>query len=192
MTLQDFTRDIVPILQLLVSVSGLISLYLLWGQIRQTTLWNKLRTQQTFLSHTTLKLQEELQQAAKKVDVTLKARVDPLSDSELQRLWDDDNAYHALMRLLNDLETTCTAIHIGIVDPEVAYSSHGIRVTRYYKVYSPVIKKLRAHYKSEDILAEFQNLAEDWIEKERQIEDKRKSLEMRLNKEKGVVKRKIR
>lgn len=189
MTLQDFTRDLAPILQLLVSVLGLISLFLLWGQIRQTTLWNKLRTQQTFLSHTTLKLQQELQQAAKKVDVTLKARVDPLSESEIQRLWDDDDAYHALMRLLNDLETTCTAIHVGIVDPEVAYSAHGIRVTRYYKVYSPVIKKLRAHYKSEDILAEFHKLAEEWIEKERQIEQGRKSIERTLNEQRGVIKK---
>jgi hypothetical protein len=192
MTLQDFTRDIVPILQLLVSVLGLISLFLLWGQIRQKTLWNKLRTQQTFLSHITLELQQKLQQAAKKVNVTLKARVEPLSESEIQRIWDDDAAYLALSRFLNDLETTCTAIHIGIVDPEVAYSSHGIRVTRYYKVYSPVIKKLRAHYNSEDILAEFQKLAEEWMEKERQIENERKSIERRITQQKGAIrKRKI-
>ena len=174
MILQDFTRDIIPILQLLVSVLGLISLFLLWWQIRQTTLWNKLQAQQTFLSHTTLRLEEEMQQAAKEAGVIVKARVEPLSEVEIQKIWDNDKAYHALMRLLNDLENTCTAIHAGIVDPDIAYSSHGIRITHYHKIYSPVIKKLQQHYHSEDILAEFDKLTEEWNKKRETTERRRK------------------
>lgn len=43
MSLQEFTRDIIPILQLIVSAFGLASLFLLWWQLRQTNLWNKLK-----------------------------------------------------------------------------------------------------------------------------------------------------
>lgn len=174
MSLQNFSRDIVPILQLLVSFLGLISFLLLWWQIRQTTLWNKLKAQQTFLSHTTLKLEEEAQQAAKEAGVIVKARVEPLTNDEVQKIWNHDKAYHALMRLLNDLETTCTAIHAGVVDPDIAYSSHGIRITHYHKVYLPVIKTLKKHYENDDILAEFDKLAEEWNRRRELTERKRR------------------
>jgi hypothetical protein len=51
MTLSEFSRDWVPVLQLVLTAVGLASLFLVWYQIRQTSRWNRLTTQYNFLNN---------------------------------------------------------------------------------------------------------------------------------------------
>ncbi|WP_207204501.1 hypothetical protein [Nitrosomonas eutropha] len=50
MSLQEFSRDMVPLLQLVISLIGTAGLYLVWMQIRQTNIWNRANSQHTLLA----------------------------------------------------------------------------------------------------------------------------------------------
>ena len=50
MTLQEFSRDVAPIVMMVLGVLGLGSLALLWRQIREAAKWNKLQGQAGFLN----------------------------------------------------------------------------------------------------------------------------------------------
>lgn len=164
MTLQEFSRDVVPILQLGVAFVGLGSLLLVWWQIRQTTIWNRLRTSYTFLAPATLEASRKFLSELKRIGVPINTGI-PLTSSEVELVWKDHEALQAFKDIANDMESTCAAVRLGLVDPTVAFKLHNARITRFYKLYQPLINKLRNHYDVDDLMSELQWLAHEWQER---------------------------
>lgn len=194
MTLQEFARDIVPILSLVVSTLGLISLFLLWWQIRQTAVWNKLQSQYSFRDSPTFAHRRRVVEATEAVGVDTFLRVAPLEQDELERLWQDKNAYWAIFDYMNDLETACTALRLGSIDPEVAYAEYSSPVIRGFSLFRPWIEKVRRHYNDDELYYEIERVAHLWAERDAKNIQAREAaaakLEARQRAELGV-KRKV-
>ncbi|HSY47527.1 MAG TPA: hypothetical protein VLC46_01825 [Thermoanaerobaculia bacterium] len=161
MTLQEFARDWIPILQLIVSTIGLGSLVLVWWQLRQTSRWNKLRMSYMFLGPATQETLRHFTREAKRAGVNIKSD-SPLTDAEVQLIWDDDEVLQAFKDATNDMESLCAQIRLGAVDPDVAFTLHSARVTRFWHLYWPMIERLRRKYNDDDLVNEVQCVAEDW------------------------------
>lgn len=185
MSLQTFNRDIVPLLQLILSFIGAASLYLLWWQIKQTSQWNKLQAQSAFHSdaHSHFKA---LLRCGRKVGVDLKARTTPLTREELQKLWDDDDSYEALVEFINSLEALSAKVRMGIIDRDAAFSSHGILIMNSFKVYGLAVETFRQKY-HEDALLEWQKLSEEWNDLDDRTQQERKIDEKLRNQKKGLA-----
>ena len=156
----EFSRDIVPILSCL----GLFSIFLIWRQLRQTSTWNKLQAQYTFLSSASVEFECNLLRTSKKAGVDLKARKAPLTKEEIERLWQDDEAYMATIAFLNDIETVCTAVEVDMVDHDVAYAANSSRVVKGWAVYEPFISRFRGYYNDEakELFCHFETIAKLW------------------------------
>ena len=50
MTLHDFSTNVIPVIQAAISFIGIMGLYFVWFQIKQTNAWNKINTQHALLS----------------------------------------------------------------------------------------------------------------------------------------------
>lgn len=182
-----------PVLQLGVSAIALLSLFLLWWQLRQTTKWNRLQSQQTFLSRSSKEIERENITAAREAGVELQARIEPLTHEEVEKIWGHPRAYHALMALINDFEMTCMAIQAGVADEEVAYNAHQSRVTRGYYVYEPFVSRIRVHHENNDAFCEWEKVAERWkMRKTKDLEQKkidREKQDRKLKEKSGVIRR---
>src|SRR6185503_17186512 len=122
MKVLEFRRDIVPIAQACISLVGLASLFLVWWQLRQTTLWNKLNSPYSF-GNTQLseQLEVQLNERAKAIGIDAK-RDSPLLDHEVTKIFGDDGAFFAAKAFLNDFESLGAAISVGCADTDLAYA----------------------------------------------------------------------
>ena len=182
MSLQDL-KDNLPILQLGISSTTLVSLFLLWWQVKQAAHWHRLRAQQALLDASSMKMEETLHHAASKVGVNLKARTVPLRQDEMERLLNDDTAYYASLAFLNDIESTCLSVQAGTVDEHLAYGTHAHRVCVCFKIFQPVVEHLRKHYQDDELLIEFEKVADRWSKKDlvqRQLREKMKGVGPRV------------
>ncbi len=126
----------------------------------QTTKWNKLQAHASFDSDMNEKA-TLLIKSANKIGVDLKARSTPLTEEEVQKLWNDDDTYHALVDLLNSIEDVSARFNTGTLDPDAAYSNHSLIVMNYYKVYKRMIDKFKERY-GEEAFVEWEKLAQEW------------------------------
>jgi hypothetical protein len=156
MTLQDFSRDIIPIIQACIAFVGLGMLGVVWWQVRQAANWNKLKAAQAFIHHTTNVYESDVINTAAKHNLQLKARTTPLTEDEVNLIWDKTDLYLAVLTILNDTESTCAAINAGIVDWELAFSVHSARFTQAFGLYQPFIKRIRRHHDDPSIYIEFE------------------------------------
>ena len=164
--LEAFSKEIVPLLQLFVGLLGLLSLLLLWYQIKDAAYWNRLTSQYNFINTVfTLSLDEKVYEASEAIEVDLKARDEPLSAEEVQKLWENDKCYSLLIAYLNEYENLSVAIHKGIADPDAAYRIHSVRVLTDYKVYEPFIRFYRAERRAPTYMKEMETLHHCWRNK---------------------------
>lgn len=191
MSLQEFTRDIVPILQLVISIFGLASLLLLWWQMRQTNLWHKLNSPQNFADpSTSINLERQLYDSMKKIGIDAGNLNRGITQEELTKMIADDNAYFAVKAYMNDLEMLGAAISIGSSDPDLTYAVHSSRVIRAYTIFKPFIDTIRIKQGNPEIYIEVEKIALDWQRKQlsRQAAQQRKiqKLESALARERGA------
>ncbi|MGL1932196.1 MAG: DUF4760 domain-containing protein [Desulfotalea sp.] len=190
MTLNTFSSDVVPIIQMLLTTLGLISLFLLWGQIRQANIWNKLKSEHNFIQAQQVETSIELVKEGKKIGLDLKGRSKPLTKSEVIQISKADLVYFALSKKLNELENICAAVRIGAADPDLAYATHSSIITMSYKTYVPFIEYLRQRDDDEEIYIELEKTALEWRERYLQTKNPQKIQVNRLknncNDEKGV------
>lgn len=188
MTLQVFSRDIVPIIHLGVVTLGLAGIFLLWWQIRQTTLWNKLNSPYNFLDvERTTRLEKEVFAAlrALTIDPNLKLTV-----ADVTKILKDDNAQLTLKAYLNDVENVCAAVRIGSVDKDCAYAVHSTRVVEIAKRNKNFVKAVQDFYRDPEIYIEMQKVAAEW--EKRALKDRSKEqiklqrLQSDLDQQKGV------
>lgn len=143
MSLQEFARDIVPIIQLIVSILALSSLVLLWHQLKQTNVWNKIQSHQNFVDpSTSVAIERQLYDALR--DCGLEAHLNrSITADELKKVMENADCYFALKAFLNDLEMVGAAISIGAADPDFAYAVHSSRFMRAYNLFLPFMQKMR-------------------------------------------------
>src|SRR5271163_794333 len=93
------TNNIVPILQLVVSAVGLISLFLIWYQIKLATQWNKFKAHFDLLSYLP---DEHLELSALKALEAVGCKRDsPVSRDAANQLYEDTTAFVTLKTFLN-------------------------------------------------------------------------------------------
>ena len=166
MTIQEFSRDIVPILQLIVMVIGLLSLFLLWWQSLQTNQWNKLNSPHNFIDVPLLsKLTQNYNDAFNKLGIN--PRKNEFTEGETNKIYSDNDAFHAVSAFLNNLENVCAAVSIGCVDEDCAYAVHASGVIRSYYKFSSFINKLRKDFENDEICVELEKIACKWGEKDK-------------------------
>jgi hypothetical protein len=194
MSLQEFTRDVVPLLQLIVSALGLASLVLLWWQLRQTNLWNKLNSPQNFVNPVaSIDLERKLYDSLKTLSIDIVNLYRSITQEELNKIIENDDAYFATKAYLNDLENLGVAISIGAADPDLTYAVHSARLIRAYEMFMPFIKVLRDRQSNPEIYIEIEKIALGWQRKQAARQEAQKKqiqkLEASLEKEKGAIRK---
>lgn len=183
MTLTEFSRDVVPIIQTILTSVGLGSLVLVWWQIKQATLWNR------FNQNTVITSKPSTESEAKTVAAFKAHGIDfddvrynhKLSESEAQSLLDDKNATNAIKLYLNEFEEMCAAIRVGAVDPDFAYALKYLQVTRLYRNLVSYIDAVRKKFNDTDIYVEFQKVAELWEDRLKTENKTQEALEYKLD-----------
>jgi hypothetical protein len=183
MTLTDFSRDWVPIIQTVILLIGVISLPLIWWQIRETRLWNKLQSPFNYVDvEKESKLEKEAQEACLKLGIDLIKKKAPLSDEEVHNIREDKGAYYAVKFLLDYEETLCAAINVGNADEELSYAVHSAGVDRCYTLFSNYIKAIRESCDDREIYYELERTALRWRILQAEREEKQISMISKLNK----------
>lgn len=160
MTLQDFSRDVVPILQLVTGVAGLVGLVLVWRQIRQTDLWNRASAGHALLAE----LPDE-EHDRRFLDACRKFAGGPdipLSSAQCVQLFESVERT-CVTHYLNKHEYLCVAIEAGIVDDEYAYNMHSARVVHLWHVTEQYVYLLRTKFDDPEIYAALQKTVTRWM-----------------------------
>ena len=165
MTLEIFSRDVVPIIQAALSLIGLTGLLFVWLQIRESAKWNKLQAQQAFIQNDSHEYENKVILAGTKNGVPLKSRTDSITEEELDKILSDDEFYLPVMTLLNDAECIATSINAGLVDWELAYNIHSHRMMRWFNIFRPMIEKLRTDQGEQELYIEIQKFVTRVLER---------------------------
>ncbi len=180
--IQVFSRDYIPILQLLVTTTGLVSLVLLWRQTRESANWNKRNTilnkVQTHLenfseSASNPQYERAAHEALKTIGVSMEKE---LSQEAVNKILLNDSALFAIRHYLNDYEEFCAAVRVGTVDSDFSFALNSFLVTKCYKVFRPFIIAWRSAQGDEDIWIELERLATDWGDRTNHDNDRLKSI----------------
>lgn len=164
MNLKNFNETILPIIELIISIIGLSGIFLLWWQIRETTKWNKIKSNHLVTTKDEDEAESELFLNAKNIGINLKLRKKPLTKKEVNSIINDDNTYFSIAKLLMYVENNCFAINTGIVDFKLAYQAYSPRIIWIYKVFHPYIKEIKNKYKDDLIYCELEKCAIRFIE----------------------------
>lgn len=170
MTLQEFSRDILPIFQFALTFLGLISLFLVWWQIRENRLWNKLKSAHNFLDVELVKrLEAEVLSLTQPLGITV---INGLSQGDIEKLKKSDASILAIKALLNDCENLCAAYQVGYIDRDLAYNVHSARILRLFKLFRVFIDHIRQTYEDEAIYIELEKTALEWEAKDSTLKAK--------------------
>lgn len=166
--LKEFNVTILPLIQMFISCIGLLSILLLWHQLRATHKWNKIKTNFTFVTTEENKAETDLYMNAKELGIDLKLRKKPLTIKEVNLIIAHDDTFHAMMAYLMHVENKCTAINNGIVDKKIAYAAFAPQIRDAYIVYKPYLKKIQSIYNDKQVYCEFESYAEEIIKLKQQ------------------------
>jgi NhaP-type Na+/H+ and K+/H+ antiporter len=171
MPLQEFSRDIVPIIQAGVGLLGLVSLIFVVLQIRQTNKWNRLNFLNSFINSTSsLEIERQLTTSAKALKINLR---EPLTEDEVDKIFNDEDAFYAVKSLLNNLENLCFGIRVGAADPKLAYEVHSVRIKQANRILRAFIERMRSIHGDDDIYIEIERTALDYERRYQKLAAKR-------------------
>ena len=155
-------RNVVPILQLVVSALGLLSLLGIYYQIRQNTRLNSFNYVDVQIFR---ELEKDLFATTKKLGINLRSG-EPVTPEEAQEIAEDDDALFAVKAYLTNVENLALAVEIGAVDEDIAYRMHSVIVIQAYDVFRSFIDRLRKTFNENDIYRDLETIAERWKERE--------------------------
>src|SRR2546421_5049780 len=176
MTLQEFTRDIVPIIQVTIGLLGLVSLVLVVRQIRQTNRWQRLNYLNNFVdSSRNIELERKIWNSAKLLSIDLNK---PLTEEDTTKIWNSDNdeTFYSIKSYLSDLEVLCLGIRVGAADTDLAYALHSNRIIMAYRLMKSFIERIRTSQGNEDIFIELEKTALEYERKSQELAGERKKL----------------
>ncbi len=152
--------------QLAVSAAGLVSLVLVWRQLRITSIWNKINFTHSFLSTEFFgKLESELLDQTHALDMNISA-LQPLSEANVKALFGHPKALHAVKTYLTHLETVCAGVQMGAAEPDISYVIYSVSVQEAWRVFEPFIVSLRVAQGDDDIYRELSKTAVEWQKKD--------------------------
>ncbi|WP_299871700.1 DUF4760 domain-containing protein [uncultured Cocleimonas sp.] len=188
MTLQEFSKDIVPILQLLVSFVGVVGLVLLWYQIRLTHQWNKANSQHALLSNLP---DEDHEKRFWKIIEDLDVEENgALTKESADKIYSNSDHWVCVKQFLNKFEQLCAAVNAQTIDDNYAYSVHSARITDTYHKFKNYIIYSREKAEDDEIYIELEVVASRWHERylntKEHREQKLAAAQESLNKEKGT------
>ena len=187
MSLQDFVRDWVPIMSLIVGALGLLSLGLVWYQLKLSTKWNKLQGQSNFLNRSLDEQEARLQAALMPLGIDFYAQIDKLTAPQAKAIRGNDEAYLQTKTYLNALEDIGAAVRIGFVDVDFAYALEGSRLMKAWRIFEPLALDLREYHSAPGIYIEMENVALAWGDRRaaerKAIGERRRSAQARIGPE---------
>jgi hypothetical protein len=180
----EFIRIWIPTIQLVVSVLGLVSILLLWWQIRETRIWNKLATQiQLTDTDAIAERQSCLSAACARLGI-IRDPIVPATDEEAITISRDEPCSLAVERYLSEMEMLATSVLIGAAHEDFAYFLHGHRLVQAYRLFSTYILLQRREVGEPEVFINLQRLALRW--EERRLRDKKKSARQLLRLERRL------
>lgn len=165
MTLQEFTRDIVPIISALVAATGL---FFVWFQLRsantgisETAKWNRIHATYNFFDlERSIDLEIKARENIRKNDIEIDD--DSISTKAIKIIVGNYELETPLNRFLNDIEMYACAYFADAIDKEISYHMHGSRIVAKYRKYEEYIEHYRKIKSQPDTLIEFEKLAMIW------------------------------
>jgi hypothetical protein len=165
MSLQDFTRIWVPIIQAGIGLLGLCSLGLVAWQIRRTNYWNRLNFSNNYTASSSsgMELERKVLVATKHLGIDLNSNI-PLTETDVDKLWENESedAYYAIREYLSTLEKLCVGIRIGAADLELAYAVHHLQIISAQRLFETFIQRMRKGQGSNEIYVELETVAGDF------------------------------
>ncbi len=124
--------------------------------------WNKMSTAFRIIpNHVLLNtIEDELNSSF----LNMVDRSEPLTESEVTQLLSpcESKIRGLLKSYLNELESYCVAINMGIVHEEVAERQYSFKIKRYYQELKPYIDKIRTTNNEPRLLEELEKVAMRW------------------------------
>lgn len=158
MTVQEFTRDIVPIVQALLTAIGLASVILLWLQIRGTWKWNKVDAAFRCMDTDEFsRIESEALEAAKRLGVNLTS---PITEEEAKKIRGDRDALLKVKSFVIFLDKQAVALMAGYVDRNVVTATWGRLMRGYGKTLMNYIKVTRVETADPEAYVELERAAE--------------------------------
>ena len=126
-----------PVLQLLVSFVGLISLVFIYWQLQETARWNKINTQHNLIkSLPEYALKRELDKFL--VDKGLEPLIE-IPQDKAKEFFADPLHRNMIAHYLDGWEFFCAAVKFGYLDEKYAYEVAGHATVRKYRTFKNVI-----------------------------------------------------
>lgn len=169
--------EVLTLGQLVVLALGLGSVVLLWIQTRNESQWRKLLSYHQYFSECPKSIIRNNMLAV----MTKLNHIDhldgagtPLHDPDVDAILADRVARQKVVVYLDGFEQLSGAVNAGIVDGGYAYDQDATRLLRIYKIFKPLMTKVRVD--SPKAYEQFEYLAEQWIVKrDKELQIKRDS-----------------
>ncbi|GFZ92845.1 hypothetical protein GCM10011531_25870 [Aquaticitalea lipolytica] len=157
----EFNDKYLPLLNFIISLTGLVSLVLLIIQYKKDNAWKRLQSTYNFIGiGEELELQERLYSVYHKLNIYPFPEVcKPFTKKEVKLIRNDLEATLVTNMFLNHLQNLCTAYEFELVDEKVFYSIHSNRICWWYTILEPYIAQRKIDYKNPKIWFEFEQIS---------------------------------
>lgn len=175
MDLEIFNETYLPLINLIISGLGLISLIFLIKQYKKDNHWKKLESSYNFIDiGDELNLQERLYQVYEKLQVySFPESCKPLSAEEVNLIRSNSEATLLTNMFLNHLQNLCIAYTFELVNEDVFNNIHAGRISWWHTILKPYIDQRKEDYLNPTIWNDFEKIAEKCKPKKVNLENKK-------------------
>ena len=163
MTLNDFSIQVAPTIQAITSAFGLLSLAMLWWQVRKTNDWNRVgATFQIMETEKFSELEKRAIDACSAIQIPFPKNLDR---EESVKVRSDQTAYHSIKSLMMFLDRICVAYQAGYIDRDIIFCTYGPIIVGYYRHLSTYIGVVRDEMSAPEAYRDFTQVAADLDER---------------------------
>ena len=157
------------------AIGTAIAAWVAFGQLKQmkislddTRNWNKLSTAFNLFPNT--HEFNEIEQQLNKSCIKLIDRNSPLTQAELDELLSPEQSDTRILlkNYLNELESYCTAVNMGVADEGAAKRKYSHKIERHFIEMKPYIDNMRAVHNTKGLFVEIEILVNKWQCKQEQ------------------------
>lgn len=161
MSLDDFNKLYLPIINFVISLTGLVSLIILIKQYNKDNKWKKLQSSYNFIGiGEELDLQERLYKVYDRLGIYPFPEVcKELTEEEILLIASESEATLITNMFLNHLQNLCTAYSFDLVNEKVFQEIHASRICWWYTILKQYINRRKIDYSNPNIWSEFENVA---------------------------------
>jgi hypothetical protein len=160
MNIQILGTVVAPLVQAITSLAGVIGLFLLWHQIKETNKWNRINNQHTMLSN--LPSQDLTRQIWTLVEKLPRDSHWRLNTESAPIIYNNISDWVCVKIFLNKIEQLCAAINSTAVDAGYAYKVHGATVVDSFLTFETYIQYARQQSEDATLYLELERVATRW------------------------------